>query len=242
MYKAKKFQHFEPQISPYLCLVLLKEIQILIRKEVQLEFKKRTAISGVLLYVVTTVFVCYLSFNRLDDAATWNNLFWIILIFASTNAAAKSFDEERDGRQLYLYTLASPQAVMLSKMIYNTLLLIVLSLFSLVIFFLLLGNEPLLRTHWPMFIAALVLGTMGMASILTLVSAIASKTSNNLGLIAILAFPLIFPLLLTLQKMTALSIQGFGWDVNGKYLFVLLGMNALTAALSFILFPYLWRD
>jgi heme exporter protein B len=222
--------------------VLLREIKLLIRKEVQLEFRKRTAISGVMLYVVTTVFVCYLSFNRLDNAATWNNLFWIILIFASTNAAAKSFEEERDGRQLYLYTLASPQAVVLSKIIYNTLLLGVLSVFSLVVFIVLLGNEPLEYTHWPVFLTALLLGTAGMGAVLTLISAISSKTGNNLGLMAILAFPLILPLLLTLEKVTSRAIQGFGWEISGKYLLVLLGMNALTAALSFILFPYLWRD
>ncbi|MFN3916126.1 MAG: heme exporter protein CcmB [Flavobacteriales bacterium] len=222
--------------------MLYKEIQILLKKEIQLEFRKRTAISGVLLYVVTTIFVCYLSFNRLDSASVWNNLFWIILIFASTNAAAKSFDEERDGRHLYLYTLASPQAVVLSKILYNTALLALLALFALIVFVALLGNEPLAQTHWSVFLTALLLGTAGLGSLLTLISAISSRTGNNLGLMAILAFPVMLPLLLTLEKVTSLAIQGFGWDVTSKYLLVLLGMNALTAALSFILFPYLWRD
>ena len=78
--------------------------------------------SGMLLYVVSTVFVCYLSFGLRRNQLTpivWNTLFWIIILFAAVNAIAKSFSQERYGRQIYYYNLCSPQAIIMSKIIYN---------------------------------------------------------------------------------------------------------------------------
>ena len=102
-----------------------KQIKYLIAKELRLEMRNKYALGGILLYVVSTVFVSYLSFKKIVTPATWNALFWIIFLFASVNAIAKSFISETKGRLLYLYTLTSPQSVILSKIIYNSLLLTV---------------------------------------------------------------------------------------------------------------------
>src|ERR1035437_8050595 len=111
--------------------MVYQQIKYLFKKEVKLEMRNKYALGGILLYVVSTVFVSYLSFKQIINPATWNALFWIILLFASINGVAKSFINETRGRQLYLYTLASPQAVILSKILYNSLLLTVLSILCL---------------------------------------------------------------------------------------------------------------
>ena len=79
----------------------------LLRKEILLEFRQRYAIGGILLYVVSTVFVVYLSFQQVKPPV-WNALFWIISLFAAVNAVVKSFVQESGKRQLYYYSLASP--------------------------------------------------------------------------------------------------------------------------------------
>jgi len=61
--------------------MLLSEIKFLVLKDIKLEFKQRYAINGILLYVVSTIFVSYLSFAKIIDPATWNSLFWIIMPF-----------------------------------------------------------------------------------------------------------------------------------------------------------------
>src|SRR3972149_9790280 len=106
---------------------MLKEISALIQKEILLEWRQRYALGGMFLYVVTTVFVCFLSFKNVIDANAWNALFWIIILFASINASAKSFLQESKGRLLYYYTINSPQAFILSKVIYNSLLMLVMA-------------------------------------------------------------------------------------------------------------------
>ena len=80
-----------------------------------------------LLYVISTVFVCYLSFRNVVSVPVWNALFWIIMLFASINAVGRSFIQERKGRLLYYYSIASPQAFLLAKMAYNSLLMLVIT-------------------------------------------------------------------------------------------------------------------
>ncbi|HET8828891.1 MAG TPA: ABC transporter permease, partial [Pelobium sp.] len=55
---------------------MITEIKYLLKKEMVLEWRSKYALNGILLYVVATVFVCYLSF-RTTPPLVWNALFWI---------------------------------------------------------------------------------------------------------------------------------------------------------------------
>jgi len=200
--------------------------------------RNKYALGGILLYVISTVFVCYLSFKKIINPQTWNALFWIILLFASINGVAKSFIGETRGRLIYLYTLASPQAVIISKIIYNSVLLTVLSGICLMVYSLFVGN---IIQDMSLFLIVLLLGSFGFSSLLTMVSAIASKSNNNFTLMAILSFPILMPLLIVLIKISKNAIDGLDkWDTNG--LLILLFINVIIIALSYLLFRYLWRD
>jgi heme exporter protein B len=217
----------------------MKEIKNLIAKELMLEWKQKYAFNGLLLYVVSTIFVCFLSFKQIIDPPTWNALFWIIMLFAAVNAVAKSFLTESRGRLLYYYTIASAESIIIAKLIYNILLLVVLSLVSLLFYSLFIGN---IVQDMGMFIIGMLLGSMGFASIMTLISAIAGKAGGNSTLMAILSFPILIPLLITIIRFTKNAMDGLDWSVNYKFLIILIALNLLTMALSYMLFPYLWRD
>ena len=164
---------------------------------------------------------------------------YFIVLFASVNAISKSFAQESQGKLLYLYTLTNPRAIIIAKIIYNSGLLVVLTLATTLFYSLFLGN---VIGDLAQFIIVAIAGSMGLASVLTLVSAIAAKTNNNVSLMAILSFPIILPLLITIIHASKNAIDDLGWSVNCKYIIVLLALNALIAVLSYLLFPYLWRD
>ena len=218
---------------------LPKEIKYLIQKEFKQEFRQKFSLGGILLYVFSTVFVCYLSFRSIIDKPTWNALFWIILMFASINAVAKSFIQESKGRNLYYYTLVSPQAVILSKIIYNSLLMLVLSWVCFLIYGMFIKN---IVEDVSFFLLILTLGSIGFSSVLSMVSAIASKTSSNFSLMAILSFPMLIPLLIVLIKLSKNALDGLDRTLSYPYIGVLLLINLLVVLLSYVLFPYLWRD
>lgn len=219
-----------------------KEIVLLVRKEALLEWRQKYAINGILLYVISAVFTAYLSMGAGSGALqvpVWNALYWIIILFSSVNAVAKSFVQEHQARQLYYYMIASPEAIILSKTIYNTLLTLVLALLGYVVFGVVFGNPV---ADKPLFILNLLLGAMGFSASLTMVSAIASKAGNNGTLMAILSFPVLIPILLMAIQVSKNAIDGLDREVNLEKILTLLAINALVTASAYILFPYLWRS
>lgn len=219
---------------------LAKQVKHLIKKEMLLEWRSKYAINGVLLYVVSTVFVCYLSFINVPNKLTWNALFWIIMLFASINAVAKSFLQERKGRHLYIYTLVSPAALIIAKTIYNSLLMIGLTFIALM-FYCLVFEFPE-DGDLLMYIVATVLGSLTFATIFTMVSAIASKAGNGGMLMAILSFPIIIPVLILLIKLAKNAIDGLDRAVSLDDIGMLIIVNVMVMAVSLLLFPFLWRD
>lgn len=223
-------------------LTEVNELRILLRKEIMLEWRQRYALSGMLLYIVSTVFICYLSFNLKRNLLTpivWNTLFWIILLFTAVNAIAKSFSQERYGRLLYYYTLCSPQAVILSKIIYNSLLMIVLSLIGFGFYAFVMGNPV---GDMTLYLICILLSAIGFASVLTMVAGIASKADNNATLMAVLSFPVILPMLLMTIRLAKNAMDGLDWSFSMDEIRTLLAIDAIVITLSYLLFPFLWRS
>ncbi len=219
--------------------MLGKEIKYLISKEIRLELRQKYVLNGILLYLLSTVFVTYLAFERVIDVSTWNSLFWIILLFVSVNGISKSFVQESPARYIYYYTITSPQSIILSKILYNLLLMAILSMLAFGLFLLLMGN---LVSNMGLFLVALLLGSFGLASVLTMVSAIASRASNNFSLMAILSFPIVLPLLTTLMRISREALTSSHWGPAAGYLVLLATINLAVIALGYLLFPYLWKD
>jgi heme exporter protein B len=217
----------------------MNEIVFLIKKEMLLEWKQKYAFNGLLLYVISTVFVCYLSFKQIVDLPTWNALFWIIQLFAGVNAIAKSFLQESRGRMLYYYTISDPRSFILSRIIYNFMLMMVISGFNLTFYSLFIGNPV---QNMPVFILAMVLGSTGFAAVLSMVSAIAAKAGNNFTLMSILSFPILLPLLMVTIRFSKNAMDGLPFSVSQSLVVMLLAFIAMIIAMAYMLFPYLWRE
>jgi heme exporter protein B len=169
----------------------------------------------------------------------WNGLFWMIQLFICVNAVAKSFLQESRGRMLYFYTIAGARDFMLSKLVFNVVLMIIMSLISLVLFQILLGN-PL--QHPLRFAGIVCLGGCSLSMVFTFLAAIAARAQQNAALMAIMGFPLIIPQLMLLMKI---SITSFADVLQGGEISLMLllgGLDILVLALAIILFPFLWKD
>ena len=94
-----------------------------------------------------------------------------------------------------------------------------------------------------LFFLVLVLASSGLAGVLSLMSAIASKASGNFAIMSILSFPVLMPLILVVIRLSKQAVDGLEWaGVGLDFIVILVALNVLTLALSFLLFPYLWRD
>jgi heme exporter protein B len=124
-------------------------------------------------------------------------------------------------------------------MIYNTGLMLVLTLCAALAYMVIMGN-PVADT--PMFALTLVLASIGFSATLTLVSSIASKASNNGTLMPLLSFPLSLPLLVVVIRLSKAAIDGLDRSTMIGELLTLGALDLIAISLSLLLFPFLWRS
>lgn len=220
----------------------MKEIFYLFNKEITLEWRQKYAINGMLLYTISTVYVCYQGFKAKSgsiEPITWNTLFWIIMLFTGVNSIARSFMQDRAGRTLYLYTLVSGKAIIIAKIFYNVLLMSALSLISFSFYAIIMGNPV---ADLPLYLFTIFLGSLGFSTTLTLIAGIASKAENNATLMAILSFPIVLPLLLILLKLSKNALDGLDRGSSINEIVMLLALDVAVVMLSYLLFPFLWRS
>lgn len=202
-----------------------------------LEVRQQYSFYGILLYIAATVFVLFLVIDE-PEGNIWNGLFWVIQLFICINAVAKSFLQESRGRMLYFYSISSPVHFVLAKLLFNSVLMLLMSLISLLLFFALLGN-PVQKTS--AFTGLVLLGGWSLSMVFTFLAAIAAKAQQNAAIMAILGFPIIVPQLMLLMKITNAA---FNPDliILWNDIALLVALDILVALLSVILFPFLWRD
>lgn len=212
----------------------------LIKKELLLEFRQKSTIGGVIVYVIGTIFVSALCFKGKLDKPTWNALFWVITLFTSVTISGKSFLKETGGQALFNFLHYSPTQFIVAKILYNMVFMLVLSFITFFFYAFFIKNEV---ENLSLFFIVLILASTGLAAILSLMSAIASKASGNFAIMSILSFPVLMPLILVVIRISKQAVDGIEWAAVGfSFIGILVALNVLTITLSFLLFPYLWRD
>ena len=218
------------------------QVQAWLYKEFLMEWRQKYALNGIILYTVSTIFICYLAFSIRGASMSpnvWNTLLWIIVLFSAINAIAKSFLQESDRRNVYYYSITSPLAIIIAKIIYGMILMSVLVSLALLVYSVLLGNpvDDLLLYIFVLFTASLALSSM-----LTMLSAIASKAGNNSMIMAILSFPIVVPVILMAIKASKNAMDGLARSESMDEILVLIALNVIIITLALLLFPYLWRN
>ena len=215
----------------------INHIFTLFKKDLLLEIRQQYSFYGVLLYIGATIFVLYMAIES-PESNVWNGLFWLIQIFISVNAVAKSFLQESRGRMLYFYSIAGPRDFVLAKLLFNSLLMLLMSLLSLALFSLFLGN-PLEKAGT--FIGLVLLGGWSLSLVFTFLAAIAAKAQQNAAIMAILGFPLIIPQLILLMRLSNATFSDT-IPIAATTILLLVALDLMVILLAVILFPFLWKD
>ena len=169
---------------------------------------------------------------------TWNGLFWVVQLFISINAVAKSFLQESRNRMLYYQSIVSPVNFIIAKLLFNSVLMLVMSALSFVLFALFM-TYPVERS--AVFIGIVFLGGWSLSLVFTFLAAIAAKAQQNAAIMAILGFPIIIPQLLILMKVSG-TVFDASLTVPVLNIVLLFVSNLLVISLAVILFPFLWKD
>lgn len=222
----------------YLCGMKLSRISSLILKDLMVEFRDKYAISAILLYVVTSTFIIYKAFQSVSVMA-WNVLFWIIFLFAALNALVKSFNQESQNQYLYYYQLAHPGEIIVAKILYNIFMLMLVSviLYGAMVLFTINPVQNL-----SLFFLTIFLGSVGVSTCFTFVASILSTQNSQSTMMAILALPLIIPILLLLLNLSAKALGIIDKTDYSTDIILLGGINFILIGLAILIFPVVWRS
>ncbi|MEZ5036651.1 MAG: ABC transporter permease [Chitinophagales bacterium] len=210
----------------------------MLKKEFLLEWRSKASLGSLLVHSLATIFFIYMIFNGDINFITWLALFWVINLFSVIQITARTFQKDANEHFYYLKQLASAHQIILSKIIYNTIFITLMS-FIVFLFMQLFFSQQV--TYLGIFALTIFLASLGFSALFSLLSGISAKT-QNMVLLAVLGLPIILPLILIISKLSALA--DFYTTINDIYIFlsaaVLLDITILILAI--ILFPYLWKD
>ena len=215
----------------------MRQVITLFKKDLLLEIRQQYSFYGIVLYIAATIYVLYMAMEE-PEAKVWNGLFWVIQLFICINAVARSFLQESRGRMLYYYSITSPAGFVLAKLLFNSLLMLVMSGLSLLLFTLFLGN-PIHKMG--VFTGLVLLGGWSLSLVFTFLAAIAARAQQNAAIMAVLGFPLIIPQLLLLMRLSNAAFAPL-LTVPVTTILLLVALDLLVVLLTVILFPFLWKD
>ncbi|MCX8019457.1 MAG: heme exporter protein CcmB [Chitinophagaceae bacterium] len=208
-----------------------------LKKDILLEIRQQYSFYGIILYTLATVFVLYNSIKE-PEPQVWSGLFWVIQLFICINAVAKSFLNEKKERMLYMYSVTHPVQFIVAKFIFNSLLIVIMSLLSIFLYSLFMGF-PIKQSG--LFILVVITGSWSLSMVFTFLSAIAAKAQQNAAILVILGFPILLPQLFLIYQLTE-SLLSTGKSFPLVPFFMLLSLDLLVFLLAVILFPFLWKD
>lgn len=218
------------------------QYKALFLKEMKSEWRSKTSISSIVLYLISTLFIIFMAFQKITSPQVWNALFWVVFLFTIVQSALQIFSREKPEQKLWYYTFLKPNQILISKISFHLLLVFFMALLNLGLYQVIVGIDLLPRANWGLFTSALLIGGAVLSVAFVLVTAIASQTNNGMGLVAILGFPVILPALMLMISIGMKAIQGVSLSFVSIELGALFLLLILIITLSFLLFPLLWKD
>ena len=220
---------------------LLSKSFAVFAKDIRLELRSRYALNAILMFGITTLAVVSFSLGQSNlPPHLMAALFWVVMFFSAIAGLAQVFiREEETGTILALKLSAAAEPVYLGKLLFNFFLLTVMVTVITPLFFIFTDAHVV---GIAAFLAVLILGVVGLCSATTLVAAIIAKASVKGALFAVLSFPILVPLLLTLVQATQKLFDNGAFESVMTEMQFLLAYAVVMTTGSILLFKYVWQE
>ncbi len=220
-------------------------VRALLYKELLVELRTLQSVPGMSLFAVTTFVVFHFALNRNTvDGDLAAGILWVTLLFAAILGDNRLFvaDADQGGFDGFLLAPVNRTAMLFAKVLTLLAYLAVLELVAVPAFALLLLGPPL-GPALPDLLAVLALADVGVAVIGTLVAALAVHTRARDLLGALLALPLLVPVVIGGARATAPLFSSTHVTAPAARWLLTLGLYDLVFGLiAFALFDFLLED
>lgn len=218
-----------------------QQAMAILAKDLRAELRNRAALNAILLFSITTLIVVGFAIGPGSVPTVMKAaLLWVVLFFAAFSGLAHVFLHEEETNTVMALRLCSlPGAVYAGKLMFNLLLLLVITALVLPLFVLIIHfqlERPLA------FFAVLVSGSLGLGAAATIVAALIAKARGKGALYGALGFPILLPLLIIAVDGTRLTLSDAPVEILFRDIVGLVSFAVMLVTASALLFPYIWED
>ncbi len=200
------------------------------------EFRQWQLLIGLFIF---TALIAYVSFRIKPsiDTVEFTMLFWTFTLLIGINVAIRAESLLSTQESMWLYTLTSSAQFIAARVVYTVIYLLATGVSFYL--FLILFYYPGLQFSLD-FLLLIGIMSVVMGSCLSLLSAIAARTSGQNVLLSILSIPLLIPAVLLLSNISIELMMSLSMDFSK--IISLLAISLLSIGAAIFLHPYIWRQ
>jgi len=219
----------------------LRRVYLLFWKDLMAELRNRETFTVMLFFAVLVLFLFHFSLNpeRENTALVAPGLLWLAIIFTGVLGLGRSFQAERENDCLEQLLLIPGDRgnIYLGKLVGNLVFMLAVELLLIPLFALFFGLE-LWGALLPL-LGVAVLGTIGLAAIGTLFSALTANLRAREVLFPLLLFPLVVPVIIGTVTATSVVLGGGTLSEASPWLKLLCAFDTIFLVVAYLTFEYI---
>jgi len=199
--------------------------------------------SALLLFVVTTVtLVVFAAASEPMPRPIAAAVLWIVMFTTAMTGLGRCFvAEEERGTSLLLRMSATPSHIYAGKLLGNIVQALVANLAAALLFIFFL-SDTITVGNPTLLVLVVSTGSIGMATALTVISAIVAKAGSRNALLPVLSFPILVPLLLPGVNAMIYGLAGLSVAEAMPDILLMLSYTGILVVVSYLVFEVLWCD
>jgi heme exporter protein B len=191
-------------------MTFLRHVWTHLRKDLQLEWRSRDSITGMLFFSLLVVVVFAMAFDPTIAVSRQiaGGILWMVLLFAATTALNQSWNREQRNHVLDAQRMApsSAAALFLGKALANMIFVTTVEVVMAPLFTLFYNLQALGQGWW--LLAVMPLGTWALVANGTFFAALGLRTRNRELMLPLVLFPISIPALLAMVQATTAILTG----------------------------------
>lgn len=214
---------------------------VILMKDLLTEYKTKDILASMLLFGLLVILMFHFAFEPDSEEIRkfGPGLLWITFIFAGLLGMNRSFAGEKENNALegLMLSPVNWSSIYLGKMLANLIFLLLAEAIILCLFSLLFNYSIWPRVSWMA--AITFLGTLGFASVGTLLAAVSVNTRMSEVMLPVLLVPLVLPVILSVVLATTAN---FAQPAEERVMFfwiqVLIAYDIIFVTLPLMTFDY----
>ncbi len=220
--------------------IFFEQVAAILWKDIRCELRSRQTWIGMGLFALLVLVIFNFAFDlRVDNkAAVAPGALWVAFIFASLLGLGRTIASEREQGSIdrLLLSPVDRQAIYLAKLLGNLLFIGVVEIVALPVFAALFDVPLLVGALLPI----VLFGTLGIAAVGTLFSAIAAATRARELLLPLLVFPLIVPVVISAVRATETLLLPSANEP--PWLGLIIAFDVIFLSVSMLTFQYVIEE